>query len=113
MSVFVKFSSLLVALQICSLSSDSSLWLALQIYSLSSDKSNRKRRIFKFSFSASLTKLTKFDAGNVFLFQIKVFARNTKETTLARYFIKVTARPCFTQLRVIIRINGVHYPSYA
>ena len=35
------------------------------------------------------------------LFQIKAFARNISETTLARYFIKVTARPSFTQLRVI------------
>ena len=30
-------------------------------------------------------------AGNVILFQIKVNARNIKETTLARYFIEVIA----------------------
>ena len=42
------------------------------------------------------------------LFQIEVTTRNIKETTLARYFIKVTARPSFTQLRVIRPINRVH-----
>ena len=47
-------------------------------------------------------------AGNVILFQIKVFAGNIKETTLAKYFIKVTARPSLTRLRVIRRINRVH-----
>ena len=33
---------------------------------------------------------------------------NIKETTLARYFIKVTARPNLTRLRVIKPINRVH-----
>ena len=42
-----------------------------------------------------------FYAGNVVLFQIKVNARNIKKATLARYFIKVTARPSFTPLRDI------------
>ena len=41
------------------------------------------------------------------LFQIEINARNIKETTLARYFIKVTARPSFTRLRVIKCINRV------
>ena len=53
------------------------------------------------SFTTSCAKLRKFDAGNVILFQIKVFGRNIKETKLARYFIKLTARPSFTRLRVI------------
>ena len=44
----------------------------------------------------------------MFLFQIKVFARTIKETTLARYFIRVTTRPSFKRLRVIKRINRVH-----
>ena len=44
-------------------------------------------------------------AGNLILFQIKVNARNIKETTLARYFIKVTARPSFTRLRDAFYIN--------
>ena len=35
------------------------------------------------------------------LFQIEVFGRNIKDTTLARYFMKVTARPSFTRLTVI------------
>ena len=48
-------------------------------------------------------KFSKFDVKNVTLFQIKVFCRSIKETTraVAKYFIKVTARPSFTQLRVI------------
>ena len=40
-------------------------------------------------------------------FQIKVFGRNIKETLLAMYFIKVTARPSFTQLRVTMQINRI------
>ena len=40
-------------------------------------------------------------AGNVIWLQFKVNARNIKETALARYFIKVTARPSFTRLRDI------------
>ena len=59
------------------------------------------------SFSTSSAKFSKFDAGKVLLFQIKVFGRNIKETMLARYFIKVTARPGFTWLRVIRRKNGI------
>ena len=34
------------------------------------------------------------------LFKIKVSGRNIKETALRNYFIKVTARPSFTRLRV-------------
>ena len=60
------------------------------------------------SFTTSCARLSKFYARNVILFQIKVNARNIKETTLARYFIKVTARPSFTRLRVIKPINRVH-----
>ena len=48
-----------------------------------------------------LRKFSDFDVGNVILFQIKVFGKYNKETTLARYFIKVTARLSFTRLRVI------------
>ena len=59
------------------------------------------------SFTTSCARLRTFYARNVILFQIKVNTRNTKETTLARYFIKVTARPSFTQLRVIRPINRV------
>ena len=49
-----------------------------------------------------------FDTGNVILFQIKVFDRNIQETTLPRYFKKVTVRSSFTRSRVIRRINGIH-----
>ena len=60
------------------------------------------------SFATSCARLIKFYARNVILFQIKVNTRNIKETTLARYFIKVTARPSFTRFRVIRLINRVH-----
>ena len=53
-----------------------------------------------------LCKIQQIYAGNVILFKIKVFSRNIKETTLARYFIKVTARPSLTRLRVISRIKS-------
>ena len=55
-----------------------------------------------------LCKISKSDAGNVILFQIKAFGRNVKDTVLARYFKKVTARPIFTRLRVIRQINRIH-----
>ena len=51
----------------------------------------------------------KFNVGKLILFQIKVFARNIKETTLAGYFIKVTVRPSFRRLRVIRQINRFYY----
>ena len=54
------------------------------------------------SFTKSSARFSEFDAGNVILFQVKVFDRNIKGTTLARYFKKVTARPSFT------RLNRVH-----
>ena len=59
------------------------------------------------SFTTSSARFREFDAGNVILLQTKVFARNINETTLARYFMKVTACPSFTRLRVIRRINRV------
>ena len=58
-------------------------------------------------FTTSCARLRKFYARNVILFQIKVNTSNAKETTLVRYFLKVTARPSFTQLRVR-PINRVH-----
>ena len=59
-------------------------------------------------FTTSSARFSEFDASNVILFRITVFAINIKETTLVRYFIKVTARPSFTRLRVIRQIDGVH-----
>ena len=52
-------------------------------------------------FTTSYARFSVFYTGNVILFQIKVNARNIKETTLARYFIKVTAHPSFTLLKDI------------
>ena len=60
------------------------------------------------SFTTSSARFSLFDARDVILFQIKTFGRNMKETTLARYYIKVTTRSSFTRLRVIRRINGIH-----
>ena len=51
----------------------------------------------------------KFNGEKLISFQIKVFARNIKETTLAWSFIKVTARPSFRRLTVIRQINRVYY----
>ena len=44
------------------------------------------------SFDTNSGRLSKSDAGKYILFQIKVFRSKNKETTQARYFIKVTAR---------------------
>ena len=67
---------------------------------LRSDKSSRNRNIGTFFVDTlqrlifyQLVKFSKFDVGSAILFQIKVFARNIKETTLGRCFIKVTACP--------------------
>ena len=66
---------------------------------------------FEILFINSLTtgsaRSIRFGAGNMILFQIKVFGRNIK-TTLARNFMKVPARHSFTLLRVTRRIIGVH-----
>ena len=79
---------------------------------------DRKRNIDKFfwrysSFSiitssTSSAKFSKLDSQKVILFQIKVFGRNIEETTQERYPLKVTARPSFTRLKFIRRINRVH-----
>ena len=55
--------------------------------------------LFISSFSTSFAKFSEFDAGNVILFQIKVFGGTIKETTLSRYFTKVTVRPSFTVIK--------------
>ena len=55
-----------------------------------------------------LARFSKFNSGNVALFQIKVSGRDIKETILAMCFIKVTARSSFTQSKVIRQINRVH-----
>ena len=60
--------------------------------------------LFVSSFATSSASFSKLDS-RMFLFQIKVFGRNIRETTQPRYFIKVTACPSFTQLRVIRQIN--------
>ena len=46
-------------------------------------------------FTASPASFREFDARSAILFQIKVFSRRRKVTTLARSFIKVKARPSF------------------
>ena len=64
--------------------------------------------LFISSFSTNFAKFSKFDAGNVILFPIKVFGRNILQTTPARYYIKVTVRPSLMRLRVIRRKNRIH-----
>ena len=41
-------------------------------------------------------KFSHFDATKAILFHVKVFGGKTKETTLTRYFTKVTKCPNFT-----------------
>ena len=60
------------------------------------------------SFTASSERFSEFDAGNVILFQIKIFGKKIKEAYLVMYFIKITAYPSFARLRIIRRINKVH-----
>ena len=67
--------------------------------------------LFVSSFTTNSTRFSNFDIRNMILFQMKGFGRNIKETTLARYFIKVTARPSFKQLRVIRQRDRVHLIS--
>ena len=64
--------------------------------------------LFIGSFTTSSARFIEFYAGNAILFQVKVNTRNIKETTLERYFIKVTTHLSFTRLRVIKPINSVH-----
>ena len=63
--------------------------------------------LFISSFTTGSAKFREFHIGSMVLFQIKVFERNIKQTSLAKYFIKVTACPSFS-LRVIKQINRVH-----
>ena len=75
---------------------------------VSSDESDRKRNIgnyfekkkreilFVRSFTTSSAEFSEFDSRNMILLQIKVFGRNIKETTLATYSLKLTARSTFT-----------------
>ena len=46
-------------------------------------------------FTTSSTRFIEFDARNAISFQVNVYDSKIKGTKLARYFIKVTARPCF------------------
>ena len=68
------------------------------MFRLSSDKFYRKMSVGKYfwsSFTTSSTSFRQFAAGNTILFQIKVCGRRIKETTLARYFIRLTVCPSF------------------
>ena len=47
---------------------------------------------------STTARFSKFDIRNVILFQIKVFGKSIKETTVVRYFIKVTVRLSFALL---------------
>ena len=67
--------------------------------------------LFESSFTTSFARFSEFDSRNVILLQIKLFGRNIKETTLASYFIKVTARPSFTRFRVIRQKEFIKYQN--
>ena len=64
--------------------------------------------LFISPFTTSSARFTEYDTRNVVSSQIKVSGRNIKETTLAKYFIKVTASLSFTRLRITREINTVH-----
>ena len=69
--------------------------------------------LFISSFFTSSAKFNESDAGNVSLFQIKVFSRNIKETTLARYFIIVIRTLVLRDksLGNILQQDSVVFPS--
>ena len=48
--------------------------------------------LFVNSFTTSSARFSESDIRNVILFQIKIFGRNIKDTTLASYLIKVIER---------------------
>ena len=48
--------------------------------------------IFLEMLTTSSARFSESDIRNVILFQIKIFGRNIKDTTLASYLIKVTER---------------------
>ena len=54
------------------------------------------KKVLFSSFATNSLIFSEFDTGNVILLQITAFGRKIQETKLARYFIKVTARPAFT-----------------
>ena len=100
--IFVKLSGSLVINFIKSVNQTAKNWIEKGILV------NFLEILFISGFFTSTARFSKFDAENVILFQIKVFDRNIKETTLERYFIKVTTRPRFMSLRAIKRTNRVH-----
>lgn len=59
-------------------------------------------------FSISSGNFSKFNPGKIILFQIKTVAGKIDWSTLAAYFIKLTGRSSFIQLRIIKQINKIH-----
>ena len=51
------------------------------------------------SFTITFARISKTDAKNMISFQIRVFGRDVKETTLTRYFIEVAAHPSFCAIK--------------
>ena len=64
--------------------------------------------LFLSLFAISSGKFNKFDASNAILFQIQVFGKDIKKTTLVSYITKVTADPSYMRFRVINQINKIH-----
>ena len=62
---------------------------------------------FLILFSSDPKEFRKFDASNATLFQIKVFGKNVKDTTLGSYFAKVTTHHSFARLILIKQISKV------
>ena len=60
--------------------------------------------VFFVSLTTSSGRLSAY-AGKIILFQIKVFSGKIKYSVLARCMIKINARCCFKQWRIVRRIN--------
>ena len=66
------------------------------------------KMLFVSWFTTSSARFSEFDSWKVIIFQVIVFGRNTKDTTLVKHFSKVNVRPCVTRLRVTKQKNIVH-----
>lgn len=64
--------------------------------------------IFASSFPISSRTFNVFCAGNTILFQTISFGGKINKTSLAMYFIKITARSSLEPLKIIGQISRIH-----
>ena len=58
------------------------------------------------SFATISERFSEFNAQNVILLSTKISERSSKQTRLAKYFIKVIVHLSFGRLRAIMQINN-------